>query len=488
VVNCLPQEILTRRAGKNIASLPGNRVCHRYFQDLSFGIVTNRLILRLGECGILLTPRLHRLFGESEMSRKRPTSRKLFGMEALENRELMAGNISYSSATKTLTITGEQFNDAAEVKFQGSNVRVDLYAQRSFNGSTDHRSTTRSISSVQKIVFNSVAGNDSMSITQGTLNSGVTLANTTVQYYAGEGNDTLNNNSQVTTLALGAAGNDTFYGGSNYDALYGEAGTDSLSGNLGNDYLNGGADNDVLHGNNGNDTVYDPSAGTLHGDAGDDIVIGGDNNEALFGGLGNDSLYGWGGTDYMDGGEGNDRLEGGDGADGLYGGNGVDLVYGQAGDDGLYGGFGGDYLYGGDGNDYILGEGDGDVIYGEAGNETIYGGDGNDIIYGGNDTDYIDGQNGNDYLFGEYGADAIRGGAGNDYILGGVGADYLYGDSGYDYLDGGYDGSVDYLSGGSEADTFVSRYVRSSAFFVITLEYSTVADATAEDTLRVSYV
>ncbi|QDU25101.1 RTX-I toxin determinant A from serotypes 1/9 [Anatilimnocola aggregata] len=137
------------------------------------------------------------------------------------------------------------------------------------------------------------------------------------------------------------------------------------------------------------------------------------------------------------------------------------------------------------------------VFYGKAGNDkfqyidtsadpgprrdrmiTAYGGAGDDQIHGHTQNDILFGDDGVDYLWGELGNDLVVGGAGNDrlwgdgvtnvnrsqtadadYLEGGLGVDQLYGWQGGDILNGGNywqvnDGSVDELSGGSEADCF----------------------------------
>jgi Ca2+-binding RTX toxin-like protein len=316
------------------------------------------------------------------MSRKRNHFTKI-GMEALENRRLMTGDIDYSFSTKTLTISGDQLNDRVDVRFEGSNVKVDLYAQRS-NGTFDHSDRTKSIGSVNKIVFNGFSGNDALNITQGNLNSGVTLANTRVEFNAAAGNDTMDNSASVVTTATGGDGNDSFVGGPLSDNLNGQAGNDSLYGRGGVDVILGGI--------------------------GQDVIIGGDDVDYLYGEAGGDYLYGGLGNDWLMGGDDNDRLQGDAGDDVLYGENGADV---------FFGGLGNDWMGGGAGND---------IMQGEQGNDTLYGNDGNDVMLGGTDNDKLYGNNGEDSLYGNDGNDILNGGYDGslDYLVGGLGADTFY--------------------------------------------------------------
>ena len=98
------------------------------------------------------------------------------------------------------------------------------------------------------------------------------------------------------------------------------------------------------YGNDGNDLIQNNTnlGMTAYGDAGDDTIIGGSFGDRIFGSAGNDVLFGAGGGDILDGGAGNDRLYGQAGFDYLYGSDGNDyldagldsaLIYGGAGYD-----------------------------------------------------------------------------------------------------------------------------------------------------------
>ncbi|MBD2463034.1 calcium-binding protein [Oscillatoria sp. FACHB-1407] len=124
-----------------------------------------------------------------------------------------------------------------------------------------------------------------------------------------------------------------------------------------------------------------------------------------------------------------------------------DYLVGTTYDDTIYASWGDDVVYASWGND---------VVVGDWGNDFVVGDYGNDYLYGGENDDYLDGGFGEDYIQGDSGADSLLGSYGNDTLVGGTGSDALYGESGYDYIKG-YGHTlyeVDYLSGGTEADTF----------------------------------
>ena len=172
-----------------------------------------------------------------------------------------------------------------------------------------------------------------------------------------------------------------------------------------------------------------------------------------------DEMHGTGAADTFYAGGGNDTIYAGGGSDVVYGGTGDDTIYATAyGFSGLTAAWGNDAVYGGDGNDRInYGQTTSDVIL--FGDNTSPGAqDGNDVIVSGSGNDYIYGGGGNDWLFGGAGNDVIYGdmpfgnASGDDVIVGGDGNDYIYGGAGNDKIWGGRD--VDYMTGGSGADTF----------------------------------
>lgn len=277
--------------------------------------------------------------------------------ESLENRQLMAADISYDFSTKTLNVTGDQYNDQVEVRFVGSEVRVDLYSQRS-NGTIDHRDRTKQISDVREIIFDGLAGNDKETILAGILNPGVSLSNTTIRFIGDSGDDQFTNNAPVVSESIGGPGNDTLQGGSLADRIYGYDGNDILNGGDGMDYIYGGLGDDQIDGEGGSDRLSgEEGFDSIVGGLGDDGINGGDGNDLLWGGLGDDFLYGGLGNDILQGEDGIDHAYGGDGKDTITGGNGDDYLFGDSGEDSLYGNAGNDYLDGGADNqvDYLVG-------------------------------------------------------------------------------------------------------------------------------------
>ena len=278
-----------------------------------------------------------------------------------------------------------------------------------------------------------------------------------VKFFGGDGNDTFQNFSSLTSEAFGDAGADTFIGGSNTDRLIGGAGDDTLNGGEGFDFIDGGDGNDWLSGWKGNDTlmagpgddfvVGGSGNDVLHGDDGKDELQGERGNDRLTGGAGDDLLVGSIGNDRLFGGAGNDHLSGEDGDDELVGNEGDDWLSGWNGDDTIFGGAGRDELIGGEGDDHLHGEEDDDELFGENGNDWLWGGPGNDLVYGHSGNNYFMGGTGDDSLTGSTGHDLMDGGAGRDTLVGSDGDDILIGGSGQDDLRG--ENGVDLLLGGS---------------------------------------
>lgn len=160
-------------------------------------------------------------------------------------------------------------------------------------------------------------------------------------------------------LLIGAAGENTYRGGSGNDVIYGEGinsatagSTDKLYGNAGNDWLYGGAGDDELYGGGGNDV--------LNAEYGNDLLRGGGGNDDLLSGQGGGSFYGEGGSDWfvitgqesalLDGGVGHDKFELNSTSNGLM------------------------VITGGKGNDWVLSSTVTPVIF------TATAGDGRDVI------------------------------------------------------------------------------------------------------------
>jgi Ca2+-binding RTX toxin-like protein len=147
-------------------------------------------------------------------------------------------------------------------------------------------------------------------------------------------------------------------------------------------------------------------------------------------------------------------------------------------------------LIGGAGDDNIGGLGGNDLIKGLSGSDTLRGDAGVDSVFGGSENDFLFGGQGNDILSGGSEADSLTGDAGNDALYGGSGADVL---TGTNATSRGV-GEVDFLSGGTGADSFVlgdtsgSYYLGNSANdFVRISDFSSI-DKIALGTLQANQV
>ncbi len=217
-------------------------------------------------------------------NQKKPGSRKTqkkqiskrCSFETLENRWLMAGDISFNASSGVLYMEGTGVRDSAEivVNTQGTaTVSDDRVVARVV--SNDGQNVSRiaknfKLSAVNKIVFNGYGGNDKF-----------------------------NNLTSIPSEADGGAGVDILLGGFGNDVIYGGDHNDYIDGRAGNDRLYGGAQHDVIFGDKGND-----------------ILFGGAGNDRLFGGAGSDTLWGELGSDILDGGAGVEaKMVGGIGAD-----------------------------------------------------------------------------------------------------------------------------------------------------------------------------
>jgi Ca2+-binding RTX toxin-like protein len=210
-------------------------------------------------------------------------------IETLETRRLLAAPVvTVSSGTATVTGTDGDDNIAVSYVIQSQTVML----QFTLNDSQD----TADPAVVNKIVINSGAGNDTISVLPSATDSQPVIP---ASVDAGIGNDVITTSNANDTIDAGA-GDDTVFAGLGDDSVFGGDGNDKILGNDGHDTLSGGA-----------------------------------NKDTILGGLGNDRLNGNGG---------NDRLEGS---------GGLDTMLGQSGDDRFYASDSGGYdqCYGGTGND-----------------------------------------------------------------------------------------------------------------------------------------
>jgi Ca2+-binding RTX toxin-like protein len=99
----------------------------------------------------------------------------------------------------------------------------------------------------------------------------------TVEVYAGDGNDIVINFTTIPCRLFGGAGDDQLFGGLGNDMIFGDLGSDIIAGLSGDDYLYG---DEWVRGSN--PFIY----------PGNDFLIGNDGSDHLFGEYGNDVLCG----------------------------------------------------------------------------------------------------------------------------------------------------------------------------------------------------
>lgn len=244
-----------------------------------------------------------------------------------------AATASYSGTT--VTYTGDAGVNSVSVTGPSSQyVFTESTGITAGTGCTQTSATVATCptsGSVTSIVMNMGAGNDVVTIGDGTNNH--------EQPYTmnGEaGDDTLSAPDQADTLngglgndtLNGGKGNDTLNGNENDDTLNGGDGIDNASGNDGADLINGDKNDDILSGGAGNDTINGGAENdTITAGTGDDTVNGGTGNDSISGEDDNDTLRGGDGTDSLSGGNGNDRMAGGKNGDSFDGGLGIDRVF-----------------------------------------------------------------------------------------------------------------------------------------------------------------
>lgn len=161
---------------------------------------------------------------------KNSRQRRVFSVESLERREMMAANLSAAFDGWTLRIEGTNNSDQIIVRERNNQISVDNASIR-FNNSN---LSSIAAGSVHAITVDGLAGND------------IILLNS----------ESLAGQQAITANATihGGAGNDQIAGTLVRDYIYGDDGNDKLWGCGGDDYLSGGKGDDFLCGNGGNDT------------------------------------------------------------------------------------------------------------------------------------------------------------------------------------------------------------------------------------------
>ena len=147
----------------------------------------------------------------------------------------------------------------------------------------------------------------------------------------------------------------------------------------------------------------------------------------------------------------------------------------------LQGGYGNDSLSGGMGNDFLQAESDDDTLDGGDGDDGLHGGNGADTLTGGAGNDLLNGasleipdQLLEDWLAGFEGGQAPNSIGGDSYaFVDDYISDSLDGGSGQDTLIGS---AFDMLTGGEDADVFVTGDWNSSFFTSLVTDFNTAED------------
>jgi Ca2+-binding RTX toxin-like protein len=290
-----------------------------------------------------------------------------------------------NAAQTTIQMTGIRLNDGTGM---GDPALVTTPATDRINAQDGNDTVVSTLANLQQNdQIDGGTGIDTLTLTDGTGNARIEIANPTNQVSGVFiNNTTITNFEQFnwsgfngSITLIGSDANDGMIAGSGADNLFGGGGNDRLIGNAGDDRLDGGTGADYLEGGAGDDFYVVDSAGdrvvelenggfdtvsaaidytlpdhvedlvltgsarsgtgnaldnglvgngldnTLNGGLGNDLLLGNDGNDTLVGEGGDDELIGGLGDDRLLGGDGNDRLEGGAGRDRLTGGKGKDV-------------------------------------------------------------------------------------------------------------------------------------------------------------------
>ncbi len=341
------------------------------------------------------------MFWSSKPRRNQGYQQRRSTFEALENRKLMAADITswIDTSGGVLYIGGGNVSDNIQIRFEKGQIGVRDGASNQIIkiAVTDHGIVTQRDSIPRSfvpyyLIVSTGEGSNTVNVIEDAANPAMPLA-----IYGGQGDDILN-------------------GGSAKDAIYGLGGNDRIDGKAGDDYLVGG-----------------------YGLLGETASSRGD---VLIGGAGNDTLIGSSGNDELDGGSGDDNLRGMNGDDKLTGGPGQNSYDGGAGNDrivevGLYGAFISDtrlsttrFNGAWSTNSVIIASIEQAQLSAILGPLTAVGLDasafsGNTILTGGIGNDTLKGGRGNDQISGGGGDDTISGGMGDNILDGNLGNDTI---------------------------------------------------------------
>jgi Ca2+-binding RTX toxin-like protein len=241
----------------------------------------------------------------------------------------------------------------------------------------------------------------------------------------GSANDTITvaDGSNVLTTGLG---DDTITAGNGANIIDGGGGDDTITAGNGANIINGGANNDTItagsgvntiDGGGGNDTINVGDGGnTVTGGDGDDGISTGTGNDIVNAGLGNDTILTSAGADVTTVNGGIDTVDSGSESDRL-------IVNFSSSTTNVNGGVTGGTLAGGYDGAFADVAGTSSVVFQDTENFTITTGSGNDVIATGDGDDILDGGAGTDQLNGGGGSDSLLIGLGSDALDGGAGTD-----------------------------------------------------------------
>lgn len=268
--------------------------------------------------------------------------RSSLSVEALEARQLMAGDIyyNYTGEEHGIHLDGTSGNDFVVVSEDHGRIKVET-------------STAGGKSGVHYFELDR------------------DQSNYDIYFHGGKGKDVFINLTRMNTYAWGGEGRDILIGGHGYTELWGNDDNDTLIFSEANVALAGYA-----WGGEGDDTIISAlNVAHLKGGAGRDFIHGGSAGGFLYGEGDDDFLYAHGGAGVytkMLGGGGNDWMVGSDGEEEMIGGLNDNVAPGID-DDFMFGGRGYDILLGGGGRDYLDGGADdiADALIGQFGADTF---------------------------------------------------------------------------------------------------------------------
>lgn len=207
-------------------------------------------------------------------------------VEGLEDRNLLAAQLTASLSNGLLRIEGTDADDSIVVRQIHDRISIDhVQIDQSDQSPTD----SVAASEVDRFEIRGLGGDDKIWLNSGDV-SGQDPLMQKVTVWAGTGNDQVWGNNGESIL----------YGQAGHDILFGGGGNDLLSGSSGQDYLKGGSGDDELLGGSGDDVIY--------GGTGDDHLEGGRGTNALYGNDGIDALFSMSSSDRIDGGHNDDTL------------------------------------------------------------------------------------------------------------------------------------------------------------------------------------